>query len=122
MAIRVNVTCLDKFLAIQFVAIVVKRIAPIRSTSHIQCWSIYKCNQQQLHLLVKIYHQTKVQKCAKQFTLQMENHICMVKYGELVSAQAGDRIQVDPCTNGGATTDRSRLLSPVLLSILKDRP
>ena len=58
----------------------------------------------------------------RQSTHQMENHIYMVKYGELASVQAGDQIQVDPCTNGGVTTDRSSLLSPVLLSILKDRP
>ena len=58
----------------------------------------------------------------KQSILQMENHIYMVKYGELVNAQAGVQIQVDPCMNGDVMTDRLSLLSHAFLSIPKESP
>ena len=52
----------------------------------------------------------------------MENHIYMVKYGELVNVQAGVQIQVDPCMNGDVMTDRLSLLSHAFLSIPKESP
>ena len=122
MEIRVNVPYLVKYLAIQFVATAVKTIAPTRSINHTQCWPIYKLNQRQCHQTVKIYNKIRVQKCVNQSILQMENHIYMEKYGELVNAQAGVQIQVDPCTNGDVKTDRLSLLSPAFLSISQERP
>ena len=58
----------------------------------------------------------------KQSILQMENHIYMEKYGELVNVQAGVPIQADQCMNGDVMTDRLSLLSPAFLSIPKESP
>ena len=126
MGTKVNVIYLDNLVsAIRFVAIVATMtIVLMKLTNHIPCLPIYRPQYSLLyrHLVVKTLRTSKSHqiKCARQFILQMESHICMGKYGERVDVPVGALVRVDLCTNGNVIMEKLSLLNPASQIIFKE--